>query len=74
MTALVLTRIDANKNMRRFYKLDIQPDLFGGWSLIREWGRLGRPGQVRMQNFPTRGTADLAMVGHYSRKARKGYQ
>jgi hypothetical protein len=22
---------------------------------------------------PTRGTADLAMVGHYSRKARKGY-
>lgn len=73
MTALVLTRIDAGKNMQRFYKLDIQPDLFGGWSLIREWGRLGRAGQVRIQNFPTRGTADLAMVGHYSRKARKGY-
>jgi predicted DNA-binding WGR domain protein len=73
MTALVLTRIDAGKNMLRFYKLDVQPDLFGGWSLIREWGRLGRAGQVRMENYPTRGTADLAMVGHYTRKARKGY-
>lgn len=73
MTAIVLTRIDADRNMRRFYKLDVQPDLFGGFSLIREWGRLGRAGQVRMENYPTRGTADLAMVGHYSRKARKGY-
>jgi predicted DNA-binding WGR domain protein len=73
MTAFVLTRIDAGKNMQRFYKLDVQPDLFGGWSLIREWGRLGRAGQVRMENYPTRGTADLAMVCHYTRKVRKGY-
>jgi predicted DNA-binding WGR domain protein len=73
MTAIVLTCIERTKNMQRFYKLDVQPDLFGGWSLIREWGRLGRAGQVRMENYPTRGTADLAMIGHYSRKARKGY-
>lgn len=73
MTAIVLTRIDADRNMLRFYKLDVQPDLFGGFSLIREWGRIGRPGQVRAESFPTRGTADLALVAHYSRKARKGY-
>jgi predicted DNA-binding WGR domain protein len=73
MTALVLTRIDATQNMRRFYKLDVQPDLFGSWSLIREWGRLGRAGQVRTENYPTRGSADLAMVSHYTRKALKGY-
>ena len=59
--------------MARFYKLDIQPTLFGEWSLVREWGRIGRAGQVRIENFPTRGTADLALVAHYGRKARKGY-
>ncbi len=37
MTAIVLTRIDATQNMQRFYKLDVQPDLFGGWSLISDW-------------------------------------
>ena len=33
--------------MRRFYRLDVQPDLFGRWCCIREWGRIGRAGQVR---------------------------
>ncbi|WP_330085267.1 WGR domain-containing protein [Methylocystis iwaonis] len=30
MTALELHRIDLVRNMRRFYRLDIEPDLFGG--------------------------------------------
>ena len=30
MTALHLRRIDPSRNMRRFYRLDMQPDLFGG--------------------------------------------
>lgn len=46
MSAVVLRRIDAAQNMARFYRLDVQPDLFGGWSFIREWGRIGRPGTV----------------------------
>ena len=44
MSAVILRRIDAAQNMARFYLLDVQPDLFGGWSLIREWGRIGRAG------------------------------
>jgi predicted DNA-binding WGR domain protein len=36
MTALILHRIDPSRNMRRFYLLDVQPDLFGQWCLIRE--------------------------------------
>jgi predicted DNA-binding WGR domain protein len=27
--------------MRRFYRLDMQPDLFGGFLLVRQWGRIG---------------------------------
>jgi len=41
MTAIELHRIDATRNMRRFYRLDVQPDLFGGFFLWRPWGRIG---------------------------------
>jgi len=36
MTALMLTRTDNRRNMARFYKLDVQPTLFGEWSFVRE--------------------------------------
>ncbi|WP_334407664.1 WGR domain-containing protein [Bradyrhizobium sp. AZCC 2289] len=45
----MLTRIDNRRNVARFYKLDVQRTLFGGWSLVREWGRIGRPGTVRAE-------------------------
>ncbi|UFW92083.1 WGR domain-containing protein (plasmid) [Bradyrhizobium barranii] len=37
--------------MRRFYLLSIQPTLFGGVSLIRNWGRIGTSGQIMIQTF-----------------------
>jgi WGR domain len=55
MSAIVLHRIEPEKNMARFYRLDVQPDLFGWWSFIREWGRIGRPGQVRAISYPFHG-------------------
>lgn len=47
MSAIILHRTDPARNMRRFYRLDVQPDLFGQWCFIREWGRIGSTGQVR---------------------------
>ena len=41
MTAVNLRRVDPAPNMRRFYRLDMQPDLFGGVLLAKEWGRIG---------------------------------
>jgi len=38
MSAITLHRTDLAKNMRRFYRLDVQPDLFGQWCVTREWG------------------------------------
>ena len=38
MTAVTLHRVDPARNMRRFYQLDVQPDLFGAWGVVREWG------------------------------------
>ena len=53
MTAVVLHRIDPSHNARRYYRLDVQPDLFGGWVLVREWGRIGTWGQGRETPSPT---------------------
>ena len=44
MNAVILYRIDSDKRMHRFYPLDVQPDLFGHWCLLREWGRIGSTG------------------------------
>ncbi|PZX09646.1 WGR domain-containing protein, partial [Palleronia aestuarii] len=41
-TRLALRPIDPARNMRRFYLVQLQSDLFSGTSLIREWGRIGR--------------------------------
>jgi predicted DNA-binding WGR domain protein len=47
-----LRRIDPAKNMRRFYLMTVQRDLFGGATLIKEWGRIGSGGKmVLSQSF-----------------------
>jgi predicted DNA-binding WGR domain protein len=40
---IVLHRIEPQRNMRRFYALSLQPDLFGTVSVVKEWGRIGQP-------------------------------
>jgi predicted DNA-binding WGR domain protein len=39
-----LTRIDAASNARGFYRMEIVWGLFGDWSVMREWGRIGQSG------------------------------
>jgi len=54
MTAITPHRGDRTKNLHRYYRLDVQPDLFGAWCFIREWGRIGqRGGQSRTVPYPT---------------------
>jgi predicted DNA-binding WGR domain protein len=73
MSAIILHRTDPAKNMRRFYRLDVQLDLFGQWCLIWEWGRIGRAGQVREIPFATSGEAHEALAGKQRMKERRGY-
>lgn len=67
-----LTRIDDRRNVARFYKLDIQPTLFGEWSFVWEWGRIGSAGTVRVQTHQTRGRADIAMASNWARRLKRG--
>jgi predicted DNA-binding WGR domain protein len=73
MSAIVLTRRDPARNMQRYYKLDIQPDLFGAQILSREWGRIGRAGQCISVPFDTHEEAAAALDRQRRRKERNGY-
>jgi predicted DNA-binding WGR domain protein len=73
MSALNLYRIDPAKGMSRFYRLDVQPDLFGQSCFVREWGRIGRPGQVRLTPYLTPSEAGAALEKQQRAKERRGY-
>lgn len=73
MMAVTLHRIDDTRNMRRFYRLDVQPDLFGAWSVIREWGRIGRAGRVRVDSCPTEAEAAIGLRRQRLAKQGRGY-
>jgi len=51
-TTVDLKRIDPSLNMRRFYRMSVQPDLFGGACLVREWGRIGACGRITLESYP----------------------
>jgi predicted DNA-binding WGR domain protein len=74
MSAVILYRIDAAKRMHRYYRMEVQPDLFGDWCLMREWGRIGRRGQIRPVPFPTPQKAEAALRRQRSTKERRGYE
>ena len=59
--------------MRRFYLLSIQPTLFGGVSLIRNWGRIGTSGQIMIQTFEDSTEAGEAFARLERAKCRRGY-
>lgn len=71
--AVHLRRIDPTQNMRRFYVLAVQPTLFGGASVIRNWGRIGTNGQSMMETFDAQEEATNALARLARTKRRRGY-
>lgn len=71
--SVILYRLDPAQNMRRFYRLAVQQDLFGVWTLTREWGRIGHRGQSKATSFPEEPDAYMAMHRHAEAKQKRGY-
>ena len=69
-----LHRIDPARDAFRFYRLALWPDLFGGVSLAREWGRLGQPGKLRLDPFESAEEAGRALERLSRAKRRRGYR
>lgn len=70
---MYLTRIEPQANMRRFYLIDITPDLFGGVTLVRNWGRIGSTGTEHRQWFAVAADAEAARHHWHDLKAKRGY-
>lgn len=58
----------------RYYHLFLQPDLLEGWSLVREWGHQGSPGQLRKEYYPTWEAAEAALRKFRDNQTRRGYR
>jgi len=71
---LLLHRVDATRNMARFYALTLAPTLFGETALVRNWGRIGKRGQMCLNTFASAREAEHAMARLHARKARRGYR
>ncbi|WP_234886592.1 WGR domain-containing protein [Sinorhizobium saheli] len=59
--------------MARFYSMSIQPTLFGECAVVREWGRIGRAGQVRTASYPSLPEAEQALAKIERQKTKRGY-
>jgi predicted DNA-binding WGR domain protein len=71
---LHVQRIDAARNMARYYRLAIEPTLFGNIAVVRNWGRIGTRGQERVEFFDTEMQALSLFLEILREKRRKGYR
>ena len=62
------------KHMLRYYAMQVMPNLFGEWCLLRVWGRIGRRGQMRTDWFETKEEATNALEILEKAKRRRRYQ
>ena len=68
-----LERRDPRKNVARFYHMAVHPNLFGEWTLERQWGRIGQSGQMRKDWFSQEAEAEAALLDLEAAKRRRGY-
>ncbi|MDX1569045.1 MAG: WGR domain-containing protein [Xanthomonadales bacterium] len=57
----------------RFYQLILQEDLLGGWTLIRQWGQLGKRGTHRQEYFDDLPSAQQAMAARREEQMKAGF-
>ena len=69
----LFTRTDPVKKINRFYLVRLAPTLFGDWTLLREWGRSGSPGTVRLTSFEQLDQAQKAEAHAIKRRLSHGY-
>ncbi len=63
-----------DRNLARFYRLEVERSLFGDWSLRRIWGRIGTRGRERLESYPTHAAACEAAGLAARRRRHRGYQ
>jgi predicted DNA-binding WGR domain protein len=71
---LYIERVDATRNMARYYAMSIEPTLFGQACLVRRWGRIGTRGQRLVHYFPREEEAVDLFLALLRQKRSRGYR
>ena len=73
MPTLLLRSIDPETNRFRFYRIGIEPNLFGQHSMEIHWGRIGTRGRFRVPAFGDPDEIRSAARAIAARKIRRGH-
>ncbi len=68
-----LRRVDATRNMARFYMLSLEPTLFGEVAVLRHWGRIGTRGRQVSSLHASIAEAEAALARQIVRRMKRGY-
>ena len=71
---VLLKRVVPDKNMRRFYLMTVQRDLFGRGALVTEYGRIGQAGRVQIAHHEDEARALAELADKAEAKRKRGYQ
>lgn len=71
---LYIERMDASRNMARFYAMSLDETLFGQTCLIRRWGRIGTRGRMVQHSFHSEGEAVGLFLQLLRTKRQRGYR
>ena len=64
-----------NETQGRYYETYLAPDIFGGWTLTRVWGRRGSPmGGLRNDHCESYGAAMAGLAALAARRKRNLYR
>jgi predicted DNA-binding WGR domain protein len=71
---LLLQQRPDGREAPRFVQLMLQPDLLGGWTLLRESGQIGGRSSVRREQFPDQASAVQALEHARDQQIKRGFQ
>ena len=70
---ITVRRSEPLQNINRYYSMSVQPNLFGGYSLVRSWGRIGISCRTRVDLVSTQSEAEDCLLRLLRQKKRRGY-
>lgn len=71
---LLLQQHPDGRESPRFVQLQLDADLLGGWTLLRETGRIGGRSSLRREQFPDHDSALAALQHARDLQLKKGFQ
>jgi predicted DNA-binding WGR domain protein len=71
---LLLQQRPDGREAPRFVQLMLEPDLLGGWALVRESGQIGGRSQLKREQYLDQTSAQTALEYARDTQLKKGFQ